>query len=44
MFVPRPLDDIGNLTYLIDATRYLAAPVASEVGEETAWPAARGLA
>jgi hypothetical protein len=34
VFVPRPLDDAGNLTYLIDATRYLAARVASEVGEE----------
>jgi hypothetical protein len=34
VFVPRALDDAGNLTYLIDATRYLAARVASEVGEE----------
>jgi hypothetical protein len=39
LFVPRPLDDAGNLTYLIDATRYLAARVASEVGEEMARPA-----
>ena len=34
VFVPRALEDAGNLTYLIDATRYLAARVASEVGEE----------
>jgi hypothetical protein len=39
VFVPRPLEDAGNLTYLIDATRYLAARVASEVGEEMARPA-----
>jgi hypothetical protein len=39
VFVPRPLDDAGNLTYLIDATRYLAARVASEVGEQRARPA-----
>ena len=39
VFLPRPLEDAGNLTYLIDATRYLAARVASEVGEEMARPA-----
>ena len=39
VFVPRPLEDAGNLTYLVDATRYLAARVASEVGEEMARPA-----
>jgi hypothetical protein len=39
VFVPRPLEDAGNLTYLFDATRYLAARVASEVGEEMARPA-----
>lgn len=39
MFVPRPLEDAGNLTYLIDAARHLAGRVASEVGEEMARPA-----
>ena len=39
VFVPRPLEDAGNLTYLVDATRYLAARVAGEVGEEMARPA-----
>ena len=39
VFVPRPLEDAGNLTYLIDATRYLAARVTCEVGEEMARPA-----
>jgi hypothetical protein len=34
VFVPRPLDDAGNLTYLIDATRYLAGRVMAEVEEE----------
>jgi len=34
VFVPRPLRDAGNLTYLIDATRMLAERVAGEVGEE----------
>jgi hypothetical protein len=34
MFVPRPLEDAGNLTFLIDATRYLAARVMAEVDEE----------
>ncbi len=36
VFVPRPLRDAGNLTYLIDATRMLAERVAGEVGEELA--------
>jgi hypothetical protein len=36
VFVPRPLDDAGNLTYLIDAARHLAGRVAGEVGEEMA--------
>ena len=39
LFVPRPLDDAGNLTYLIDAARHLAGRVAGEVGEELARPA-----
>ena len=39
MFVPRPLEDAGNLTYLIDAARHLAGRVAGEVGEELARPA-----
>jgi hypothetical protein len=33
VFVPRALDDAGNLTFLIDATRHLAARVRSEVEE-----------
>jgi hypothetical protein len=36
VFVPRPLDDAGNLTFLIDATRYLAGRVMAEVQEEQA--------
>ena len=36
MFVPRPLEDAGNLTFLIDATRHLAARVLAEVEEEQA--------
>ena len=39
LFVPHPLEDAGNLTYLIDAARYLAGRVAGEVGEEMARPA-----
>jgi hypothetical protein len=39
VFVPRPLEDVGNLTYLIDAARHLAGRVAGEVGEELARPA-----
>jgi hypothetical protein len=39
VFVPRPLEDAGNLTYLIDAARHLAGRVAGEVGEELARPA-----
>ena len=34
----RPLEDAGNLTYLIDATRHLAGRVAGEVGEEAGAP------
>jgi hypothetical protein len=34
VFVPRPLEDAGNITFLIDATRYLAGRVAAEVDEE----------
>ncbi len=34
VFVPRPLEDAGNLTFLIDATRYLAGRVMAEVQEE----------
>jgi hypothetical protein len=36
VFVPRALDDAGNLTFLIDAARHLAERVMAEVGEETA--------
>ena len=39
VFVPRALEDAGNLTYLIDAARHLAARVAGEVVEEMARPA-----
>jgi hypothetical protein len=39
VFVPKPLEDAGNLTYLIDAARHLAGRVAGEVGEELARPA-----
>jgi hypothetical protein len=34
VFVPRPLEDAGNLTFLIDATRHLAGRVMAEVDEE----------
>jgi hypothetical protein len=34
VFVPRPLEDAGNLTFLIDATRHLASRVLAEVDEE----------
>jgi hypothetical protein len=34
VFVPNPLDDAGNLTYLMDATRYLASRVLAEVEED----------
>jgi hypothetical protein len=33
-FVPRPVEDAGNLTYLIDATRHLASRVLAEVEED----------
>jgi hypothetical protein len=36
VFVPRPLEDAGSLTYLIDATRMLAERVEGEVSEELA--------
>jgi hypothetical protein len=39
VFVPMPLEDAGNLTYLIDAARHLAGRVAGEVVEELARPA-----
>jgi hypothetical protein len=39
VFVPHPLEDAGNLTYLIDAARHLAGRVSGEVGEEMARPA-----
>lgn len=39
LFVPGPLEDAGNLTYLIDAARHLADRVAGEVREELARPA-----
>lgn len=41
VFVPRPLEDAGNLTYLIDAARHLAGRVAGEVVEELDRPAAQ---
>jgi hypothetical protein len=34
VFVQRPIEDAGNLTYLIDATRHLASRVLSEVEED----------
>jgi hypothetical protein len=34
VFVPRPLEDAGNITYLIDAARHLAQRVAGVVEEE----------
>jgi hypothetical protein len=36
VFVPRPLEDAGNLTFLIDATRHLAGRVLAQVREEQA--------
>jgi hypothetical protein len=39
-FVERPLTDAGNLTFLIDATRRLAARVVREVDEAAGRPAA----
>jgi hypothetical protein len=39
-FVERPLDDAGNLTFLLDATRHLASRVVQEVGEASGRPAA----
>jgi hypothetical protein len=41
VFVPRGLEDAGNLTYLIDAARHLAGRVAGEVSEELERPAAQ---
>jgi hypothetical protein len=34
VFVPRPIEDAGNLTYLIDATRHIASRVLGEVEED----------
>jgi hypothetical protein len=34
VFVPRPIEDAGNLTYLIDATRHVASRVLAEVEED----------
>jgi hypothetical protein len=39
VFVARPLEDAGNLTFLIDAACHLARRVAGEVAEELARPA-----
>jgi hypothetical protein len=39
VFVPHPLEDAGNITFLIDAARHLAGRVAGEVSEELARPA-----
>jgi hypothetical protein len=36
VFVPRPLEDAGNLTFLIDASRNLAARVLARVEQERA--------
>jgi hypothetical protein len=36
VFVPRAIEDAGNITYLIDATRHLAGRVLAEVEEERA--------
>jgi hypothetical protein len=36
VFVPRPLEDAGNLTFLIDATVHLAGRVLEQVQEEQA--------
>ena len=36
VFVPRPIEDAGNITYLIDATRHLASRVLAQVHEEQA--------
>ena len=40
VFVDRPLEDEGNLTYLMDATRQIAARVAEETRDAGARPAA----
>ena len=42
VFVDRPLSDEGNLTYLLDATRRLAARVLAETKEAAGRPAASG--
>jgi hypothetical protein len=34
VYVPHPIEDAGNLTYLIDATRHIASRVLGEVEEE----------
>jgi hypothetical protein len=39
LFVPRPIDDAGNLTFLIDAAAHLAERVRGEVTEQLARPA-----
>jgi hypothetical protein len=40
VFVDRPLQDEGNLTYLLDATRRLATRVLDETREAADRPAA----
>ena len=40
VFVDRPLQDEGNLTYLLDATRKIATRVLGEVRDAAARPAA----
>jgi hypothetical protein len=40
VFVPRVLEDQGNLVFLLDAARHIAGRVLREVEEETARPAA----
>ena len=34
VFVPHPIEDAGNLTYLIDATRHLSVRVLAEVEKD----------
>ena len=40
VYVDRTLNDAGNLTYLLDATRKIAARVLAEVADAAARPAA----
>ena len=40
VYVVRTLEDAGNLTFLLDATRHLAGRVLREVAEGVSLPAA----